>query len=73
MPFLISFQIFIIGKEIMLMPGLAASFSGFRHVYTVLAPIVCHQTDELHMNLFPVLGFPIIKITESDPKFFGSI
>jgi len=49
------------------------SFSGTRHEYTVLAPIVDPNTNDLFMNLFPVSGSPTIQITESDAKFFTSL
>jgi hypothetical protein len=49
------------------------SFSGTRHEYTVLAPIVDPGTNELFMNLFPVSGSPTIQLTESDTRFFTSI
>ena len=49
------------------------SFSGVRHEYTVLAPIVDPKTGELFMNLFPISGSPTIRITESDSRFFTSV
>ena len=49
------------------------SFSGTRHEYTVLAPIVDPSTNELFMNLFPVSGSPTIQLTESDARFFTSL
>lgn len=49
------------------------SFSGTRHEYTVLAPIVDPINNQLYMNLFPVSGTPTINITESDNRFFTSV
>lgn len=49
------------------------SFSGTRHEYTVLAPIVDPGTNGLFMNLFPVSGSPMIQLTEGDTRFFTSI
>ena len=49
------------------------TFSGTRHEYTVLAPIVDPKTNELFMNLFPASGTPTIRILESDARFFGSV
>jgi len=49
------------------------SFSGTRHEYTVLAPIVDPSTNELFMNLFPVSGSPVVRISESDKRFFTSL
>jgi hypothetical protein len=49
------------------------SFSGTRHEYTLLAPVVNPANNELYMNLFPVSGTPTIKITEGDTRFFTSI
>ena len=49
------------------------TFSGTRHEYTVLAPIVDPKTNELFMNLFPVSGAPTITLQESDTRFFGSV
>lgn len=49
------------------------TFTGTRHEYTILAPIVDPSTNELFMNLYPVSGTPTIKILESDTRFFGSV
>ena len=49
------------------------AFSGTRHEYTVLAPIVDPKTNELFMNLFPVSGTPTIKLLETDTRFFTTV
>ena len=49
------------------------AFSGTRHEYTVLAPIVDPKTNELFMNLYPVSGSPTINLLESDTRFFASV
>lgn len=49
------------------------TYSGTRHEYIVLGPVVDPSTNELFMNLFPVSGTPTIAITEDNPKFFGSV
>ena len=46
-------------------------FSGTRHGYTVLAPIVDPANHTLFMNLFPIAGSPTIALVETDQRFFA--